>query len=199
LSRGSSLRRASLDATVETVVPRLLAMLCILAMFTPTLFMAGAARAMFLPLSLSVGFAMVTSYLLSGTLVPILSVWVLRGHASTAEGQLKTESQFVRFQKWYARLLAGIVCARWLVLAAYLAAAVAVIVFIGRRLGTEIFPKVDAGQLQVRLRAPTGTRVEGTEAVALEALEIIKNEVGPTNVDITLGFVGVHASSYPSI
>src|SRR5207245_10945347 len=69
--------------------------------------------------------------------------------------------------------------------------------FIGRQLGTEIFPRVDTGQLQVRLRGPTGTHVDGTEAIALQALDIIKNEVGPTNVEITLGFVGVHASSYP--
>src|SRR5260370_15178212 len=71
------------------------------------------------------------------------------------------------------------------------------IVFIGPQLGTEIFPKVDAGQLQLRLRAPTGTRVEGTEGVALQALDLIKNEVGPQNVEITLGFIGVHPSSYP--
>src|SRR6266571_5267436 len=79
----------------------------------------------------------------------------------------------------------------------YLALAAAVIVFIGRQLGTEIFPWVDAGQLQLRLRAPTGTHVDGTEAIALQALDIIKNEVGAQNVEITLGFVGVHASSYP--
>ena len=84
LVRGRSLGRAALEATTETTVPRLLAMLCILAIFSPTLFMVGAAKAMFLPLSLSVGFAMVTSYLLSSTLVPILSVWFLRGHEIAA-------------------------------------------------------------------------------------------------------------------
>src|SRR5262249_32527743 len=49
----------------ETAVPRLLAMLCILAVFIPSFFMQGAARALFVPLSLAVGFSMVTSYLLS--------------------------------------------------------------------------------------------------------------------------------------
>ncbi len=72
-----------------------------------------------------------------------------------------------------------------------------VIVVIGGRLGTEIFPKVEAGQLQLRLRAPAGTRVDGTESVALRVLELIKQEVGADNVAITLGFVGVHAPSYP--
>src|SRR5438105_2883940 len=74
LSGGSALKVSARDATIETTVPRLLAMLSILAMFVPTLFMKGAAKAMFLPLSLSVGFSMVASYLLSSTLVPILSV-----------------------------------------------------------------------------------------------------------------------------
>jgi multidrug efflux pump subunit AcrB len=195
LSRGSSLKRAARDATTETSLPRLLAMLCILAMFVPTLFMSGAAKAMFLPLSLAVGFSMIASYFLSTTLVPILSVWFLRGHQRAATRQ--PERTFVRFQRGYALVVQSIVRWRWLVVGVYLAGATLVLIFIGRGLGTEIFPHVDQGQLQVRLRAPAGTRVEGTEAISFEALDIIKGEVGATNVQITLGFVGVHAPSYP--
>jgi multidrug efflux pump subunit AcrB len=69
--------------------------------------------------------------------------------------------------------------------------------FLGRLLGTEIFPQVDAGQFQFRLRAPTGTRIEQTEAITREALEFIKQEVGPENVEITLGYLGVVPPSYP--
>src|SRR5881296_3183776 len=197
LGRGKGVARSVVDSGQEVALPLLIAMLCVLAVFVPSFFMAGAAKAMFLPLSLAVGFSMVASYLLSSTLVPILSVWVLRGHEEAAAGQPKVEGQFAKFQRRYAGLAQRVVRVRWLVVSAYLAAAVVVIVFTGQRLGTEIFPKVDAGQLQLRLRAPTGTHVDGTEAVALQALDIIKNEVGPQNVEITLGFVGVHASSYP--
>ncbi len=63
----------------ETAVPRLLAMLCVLAVFTPSFVMQGAARALFVPLSLAVGFAMVASYVLSSTFVPVLSAWRPRG------------------------------------------------------------------------------------------------------------------------
>lgn len=80
---------------------------------------------------------------------------------------------------------------------AYLLVAVLVIALVGPRLGTEIFPKVDAGQFQLRLRAPTGTRIERTEVFAQQALKIIEQEVGARNVEITLGFVGVQAPSYP--
>lgn len=195
LTGGSSLHRSARDATTETTIPRLLAMFCILAMFVPTLFMVGAARAMFLPLSLAVGFSMVASYVLSTTLVPILSVWFLRGHEQGSKD--KPERRFPKFQRRYAGFLEKVVRLRWAVLGAYLALAALAIVLIGLRLGTEIFPRVDVGQLQVRLRAPAGTHVDGTEAIALKTMDIIKNELGPTNVEITLGFVGVHASSYP--
>ncbi|HWH71485.1 MAG TPA: efflux RND transporter permease subunit, partial [Candidatus Sulfotelmatobacter sp.] len=195
LTRGNSLKRAARDATIETTGPRLLAMFCILAMFVPTLFMVGAAKAMFLPLSLAVGFSMIASYVLSTTLVPILSVWFLRGHEASAKGKL--EGRFARFQKRYAAFLQQALRLRWAVLGGYLVLAALVIVLVGRHLGTEIFPKVDAGQLQVRLRAPAGSQVERTEAAALKALDIIKNEVGAQNIAITLGFVGVHAPSYP--
>ena len=159
--------------------------------------MVGAAKAMFLPLSLAVGFSMVASYLLSSTLVPILSVWVLRGHEQAVEGQAAGEGAFARFQRAYAGLAGRVVRWRWVVAAVYLVVAGAVIVFLGRGLGTEIFPQVEAGQLQVRLRAPAGTQIEGTEAVALRTLDLIKQEAGPQNVRLTLGFIGVHGANYP--
>jgi multidrug efflux pump subunit AcrB len=195
LTRGASLKRAALEATTETTVPRLLAMFSILAMFVPTLFMAGAAKAMFLPLSLAVGFSMIASYVLSTTLVPILSVWFLRGHEESAKGE--TQGRFARFQRRYAAFVGKVVRLRWAVLGAYLVLAALTLLLVGRQLGVEIFPRVDVGQLQVRLRAPAGTQVERTEALALKAFDIIKSEVGATNVEVMLGLVGVHASSYP--
>jgi multidrug efflux pump subunit AcrB len=65
------------------------------------------------------------------------------------------------------------------------------------RIGAEIFPAVEARQLQLRLRAPTGTRIERTEVMALKAMDVIKEAVGPDNVQITTGFIGVQAPSYP--
>src|SRR5207249_12290638 len=122
-------------------------------------------------------FSMVASYLLASTLVPVLSTWTIRAdredEIETAE---KTSSGFRRFQEFYAGAARKVVSVRWLVAGAYLVAAVLVIKFIGDRIGTEIFPKVDAGQLQVRLRAPSGTRVDRTEALALQVLDFIRSE-----------------------
>jgi len=197
LETGKSLMRAARDATTETTGPRLLAMLSVLAMFTPALLMTGAARAMFVPLSLAVGFSMIASYLLSSTLVPILSVWVLRGHERAVEKTSGKEGAFARFQTNFGTWVQSTVNLRWIVLIAYLAVAVVIVLLVGPRLGREIFPRVEAGQLQVRVRAPAGTQIDGTEADVLRALDLIKKEVGPENVAISLAFIGVHGANYP--
>jgi multidrug efflux pump subunit AcrB len=180
---------------MDTAVPRLLAMLCILAVFIPSFFMQGAAQALFVPLSLAVGFAMVSSYLLSSTFVPVLSTWLLRHRHRP--GVAARRSAFDRFRDAYGRILAGVVRLRWLVVPVYLGLAAAVIVGVGMDLGLEIFPKVDAGRFQLRMRAPTGTRIEETEKLALDVLKTINDEVGADNVEISLGYIGLIPSSYP--
>jgi multidrug efflux pump subunit AcrB len=198
LASGKRVARAVVDSGREVALPLAIAMLCVLAVFVPAFFMVGAARAMFLPLSLAVAFAMVASYLLSSTLVPILSVWLLRDREPGAgTGEAHGNTGFAAAQRTYAAFARGAVRLRWLVAGAYLAACAAVIGMLGVQLGTEIFPEVEAGQLQVRLRAPTGTRVDGTEEIALQVLDIVEEEVGADNIAITLGFLGVHAPSYP--
>ena len=78
-----SMSRAVRQGNMETAVPRLLALLCILSVFIPSFIMTGAVRALFVPLSLAVGGAMITSYLLSSTFVPVLSVWLLENRHGT--------------------------------------------------------------------------------------------------------------------
>ena len=78
-----NMSRAVRQGNMETAVPRLLALLCILSVFIPSFIMQGAVRALFVPLSLAVGASMVTSYLLSSTLVPVLSVWLLENRHGT--------------------------------------------------------------------------------------------------------------------
>ena len=85
-----SIALAVRQGNLDTAVPRLLAMLCILAVFLPSFFMVGAAQALFVPLSLAVGFAMVASYLLSSTFVPVLSTWLLRKRSVIAESHRKS-------------------------------------------------------------------------------------------------------------
>ena len=106
----SSVARAVRRGNQQTAIPRLLAMLCVLAVFIPSFFMQGAAQALFVPLSLAVGFAMVASYLLSSTFVPVLSTWLLRHHHHRpAEGERHQPSLFERGRDAYGRAVGGVV------------------------------------------------------------------------------------------
>jgi multidrug efflux pump subunit AcrB len=192
LAQRKPLARAVLDASHETQFPRLLAMLCVLAVFIPSFFMAGVARALFQPLALAVGFSMAASYLLSSTFVPVLATWIL-GSAHHADGNGGGLVFQHRYQQFLERLLGG----KWLVVAGY-GVVVALLLWCGAgALGTEIFPRVDAGLLRMRLRAPTGTRIEVTEEYLLRTLDAVKAVTGEGNVAASLAFVGVQASSYP--
>jgi multidrug efflux pump subunit AcrB len=59
-------------------------------------------------------------------------------------------------------------------------------------IGRDVLPKVNGSQFAVRLRAPEGTRVEGTESRTLAAISYIKEITGKENIDITSAYVGAH-------
>ena len=191
MSGGLSRARSVVDACRKTAVPRFLAMLCVLSVFMPSLFMTGVGRQLFVPLSLAVGFAMVSSYLLSSTLVPVLSTWLIRPQHERQKGL------FDKLQSGYRNGLGFVLRFRWLLAGAYLVVTAVLIYVLFPRVGEEIFPAVEARQLQLRLRAPTGTRIERTEVMALKAMDVIKEAAGPNNVEITTGFIGVQPPSYP--
>ena len=178
----------------QTAVPRLLAMLCILAVFIPAFFMQGAAQRLFAPLAMAVGFAMIGSYLLSSTFVPVVSVWLLR-HFHYDERDDAT--LFGRLRRRYEQALSKMVAARWAVLGGYLALALIIVAWLAPRIGREIFPVVDAGQFRLRIRAPDGTQIARTERYALDVLDLVKHEVGADNVELTLGYVGMIHSNFP--
>ncbi len=190
---GVSRAKAVLEACSRTALARLLSMLSILAVFVPAFFMAGVGRQLFVPLSLAVGFAMIASYLLSSSLVPVFSTWLMK-EAHRGE---EREGWFGGLRTLYTRYVQLVLRLRWPLVALYLVTSLGLLYVLVPRLGTEIFPDVDAPLLRVRLRAPTGTRIEETERMSLHALEVINRVAGPGNVTITSDFVGVQPASYP--
>jgi multidrug efflux pump subunit AcrB len=188
---GISKARAVVDACSRTALARLLSMFCILAVFVPSFFMVGVSRQLFIPLSLAVAFAMIASYLLSSSLVPVFSTWLMKSRGEEREGV------FARLRSLYLSYLRVVLRLRWPVTLLYLAAAIGGLYLLVPRIGTELFPSPDAPVLRLRLRAPAGTRVEETERIVLRALDVIRKESQPGNLEITSDFVGVVPSSYP--
>lgn len=187
---------AVLEGTRQTLVPQLLAMLSILAVFVPSFLMVGVTRSLFVPLSLSVGFAMIASYVLSTTFVPVLYIWLNR-RIHRDEEESSGRSHFDHFRERYSGWIAGLIRRRKLMIGIYAAIAAGIILLLGPQLGREIFPHIPETQFQLRLRAPAGVRIESTEQIAHKALDEINQLAGPGNVDISIGYVGTYAPSYP--
>ncbi len=189
-----SIARAVRSGNKQTAVPRLLAMLCILSVFIPAFIMTDPLHSLFLPLALAVGFAMITSYLLSSMLVPIICVWLLKPipHGQSAQ----TPSLFERIQARFASLVEILVHLRWVIVPAYLVVCGLILLFVGLRLGTELFPQIDSGEFVLRYRPPLGTNFELTRQMGVKILETIQEEAGPENVDISIGYAGQIAPNF---
>src|SRR5262249_31979782 len=151
LGRGQPLARAVLLAGRETVTPRLLAMLSVVSVFVPSFFMEGATQALFIPLSLAVGFSMCASYILSSTMVPVLSTWIIKHkNQHRPAGRL---GMFARFRNSYTRVVSRLMQARLVVIPGYAIVTALIILLIYPRLASQIFPTVDMGQFEIKLRA----------------------------------------------
>jgi multidrug efflux pump subunit AcrB len=195
LEKGESKGKAVLYGCREVAGPLLLILLSILSVFTPALFMSGVPKGMFLPLSLSVGFAMIASFFLALTFVPVIANRLLKSHSAQHYAN-KKESRFERFRHRYTRWLEKrMKQSKWLA-SLFIIASIALLVLLFTLIGTEIFPKVDAGQAQVRLRLPAGTRIERTETATKKLLSIA-DSITKGNVEISSAFVGTQPSSYP--
>jgi multidrug efflux pump subunit AcrB len=188
IPRFGTIAEAVIRGNADTAVPRFLAMLCVLSVFLSAAFLKGPALALFLPMALAVGFAMIASYILSSTLVPVLSIWLI------PKGQFHSDE---KSNSTYGSLINLITGMRWISLPLGLALAIGLLWVAGSQTGTDLFPPVDNGQVQFRLRAPAGTRIEETEAIVQESLRWIKKEIGEENLTLSLGYVGLVPPSYP--
>ena len=202
LETGKPKATAIWEGCKEIALPKLLILLSILAVFAPVMIMSGVPRSMFLPISLSVGFAMIASFLLSQTFVPVLSNWLLKAHfhadpAAKDEVEMKKNlSRFDKLRNKYVVLLISLLIKRKRATLLYLLGTALIIITCFTFIGTDILPQANSHQFQLRLRTPDGTRVERTEIATLKVLDIIKSEVGAENVEISSAYVGTVPSSY---
>ena len=197
LDSGEGTPRAVLLASREVAIPRLLAMLSVMAVFLPSFFMTGPAQSLFLPLSLAVGFAMGGSYLLSSSLVPVLSNWILKPKQKQKHQKAFNGGSFDRFRSRFDRVLQGAMRVQGILLTAYAVIALLVLIFVTPRIAEEIFPSAASTQFRLRIDAPDGTRVPVTEELVRHVLTAIQNVAGESNLDLSLGYVGTQPSSYP--
>ena len=197
LDRGKSTARSSLDASIEVLKPQLLTLLCVLSVFVPSFFMVGVAKALFVPLTIAVGFSVMGAFILSRTLVPVLTTWWLKEtHSDEKTKAAQTKSRFDRFRANYSHLIERFMNRKKTWVVGYLVVTLGLAAILLVHVGKEIFPIVNEGQFKVRLRAPTGSSLDFTEKTTLKVLDIVNNLVGREYIKNSLAFVGQQPTEY---
>src|SRR5262249_31647373 len=217
LGLGARSKEAALFGASEVAMPELVAMCCTLLVLAPLALMPGTGKFLFKPMALSVGFAMITAYILSRTFVPAMCALFLKSHAAGSGGEHHARDYEHRsehenppprsaigrvFGVWeafiaraigaYVVLLQWAMRRRGLVLGIAAVTLVGVVLGLGGRLRREFFPEVDAGAFEISVRAKPGTRIEETERRIAKVEQLVRDKVGK-DLEIIISELGVVA------
>lgn len=202
IALGKDVRTAILDSAREVVFPEMVSTIAICIVLTPILLMTGLSAWVFTPLALAVIFAMAASFLLSRTLIPVLCYlllpadiesrkhprWLPEKWLLAVNGRVEHALESLR-ERHHALLVRlghhGGVLALAALLTFALGAGAAM------SLGREYFPQVDAGQLRLQVRLPTGTRLEETAAKLTEIQREIRSIIPPQELQTVYEQIGV--------
>lgn len=200
---GLNLREAVLEGSREIAVPAFVSALAISIVFVPVVFLIGPAKFLFTPMALAVVFAVLSSYVLSRTLVPVLADYILRHerHGPPVRPNLfqRFQGAFIRgFDVVHTRYVNAL---RWslahrptvfLLFGILIGSAILTLPWIGR----DFFPVVDAGQFRLHVRAATGTRIESTEAIFTKVEDEIRKIIPASEIKLILDNFGVVSEKY---
>jgi multidrug efflux pump subunit AcrB len=194
--------RAIVDGAQEIAVPAFVSTLCICIVFVPVAFITGAAKSLFVPLALSVVFAMLMSYVLSRTLVPTLVHMLLRGeseaHAQERHERVglfarfhgKFEHGFERLRDGYGRWLAWALSHRAPFVTGFTLFALGSSALLSLA-GTDFFPSVDAGMIKLHVRGAPGTRLEQSEREFARIEQTIRSVIPEHEIDTLIDNIGM--------
>ena len=211
LEHGKDVETSIMDGARQIVTPAFVSLLCICIVFVPMFFLQGVARFLFVPMAEAVMFAMACSFVLSRTLVPTMSKYLLRPHsahtnlhgklvnlAPTANPvllfQRNFEARFERFRERYRDLLRLILGNRRLFVIGFMSFVLlsfALVPF----LGSDFFPAVDGGQILMHARVPVGTRVEESAARFASIEESIRRVIPAKEITTLVDNIGLPPSS----
>ncbi len=203
LAMGKETVQAILDGAQQIAVPAFVSTLCICIVFIPMFFLSGVAKFLFVPLAEAVSFAMLASYMWSRTIVPTLAMYLLSSddeyhpeeHFGEKMGFFRTyqqgfERNFENFREGYRRSLRVALHSPGIFAGCFLAFCILSTLLVGV-LGRDFFPKVDAGQIRLHMRARTGLRIEETAKLADQVNGVIRETIPKDELTTVLDNIGL--------
>jgi len=203
LEQSKDVEPAILDGANQIVTPAFVSLLCICIVFVPMFFLTGVSRFLFVPMALSVMFAMVWSFILSRTLVPTMAKYLLQSHVHHQDRpvsrnplvwfQRAFEARFEAFRGVYRSILVLALDHRRVFVAGFLGC-VALSFLLVPFLGRNFFPSVDAGQMLIHVRQQIGTRVEEAANRLADVQREIRRIIPPDQIDTIADNIGMPVS-----
>lgn len=202
LEQGKPLQDAILDGAKQVAIPAIVSTLCICIVFIPMFYLEGVSKYLFVPLAEAVIFAMIASYFLSRTLLPTMALYLLD---TTQTRVTQTQSHLVRFHHWfnerfkrlqthYQNNLDWVLNNEKQFASIFLGIALLSLLILWPALGSNFFPKVDAGQILLHYSATPGTRIEETAKLAAEVNTVIREVIPKDELDSTVDNIGLPIS-----
>lgn len=201
LEQGKPLKEAILDGAQQIAIPAIVSTMCICIVFIPMFYLEGVSKYLFVPMAEAVIFAMIASYFLSRTLLPTMAMYLLDTHRSSDQKQTRVErfhlwfdDHFKQLQTRYANTLDWVLANAKPFASIFFGVAMLSILVLWPALGSNFFPKVDAGQILIHYSAPAGTRIEETAKVAAEVNAVIREVIPKSELDSTVDNIGLPIS-----
>ena len=191
-----------LDSAQQIATPAFVSTLAICIVFAPMFLLTGVARYLFVPLGEAVVFAMLASYMLSRTVVPMMAKYLLRGQEHNAPDTTRSRNPLVRMQVRfehafeglrgrYQRLLERALHHRRAFLVAFFTACLGSLALIVPWLGRDFFPSIDSGSFNLHMRAPTSMRIEETARLCDLVERSIRQQLPPGEVSNIIDNIGL--------
>jgi hydrophobe/amphiphile efflux-1 (HAE1) family protein len=174
--------KAVLNAAQEVAAPIFVSTVTTIVVFLPVLFLAGVQQKLFLPLAMTIAFALIMSFLVSRTVTPLMCLYLLKSGVGQTKNAVAAfiDRTLKSLDDGYAWVLQRVLRHRLVTIVGILAL-FASSLLLSRKLATEFFPESDESQFTISFRTPLGTRAEKTEQVAARIEEIVRRTLTVTD------------------
>ncbi|MBI3209893.1 MAG: efflux RND transporter permease subunit [Candidatus Solibacter usitatus] len=196
---GDDAREAAEKGTQEVALPVLASTLTTAVVFLPVVFLYGVSRDLFTALALTVVLSLFASYVVAMTVVPLFCARFIKPfHPHThAEHDKAAHSWFFYFNRWFLKLmtlydeiLTVVLFKPALTVTALLAAFVLSLLYYPN-LGVAFFPRTDAGQFVINMKAPLGSNLEIMEAKVARVEQMVREVVPSEEYEMMVSNTGV--------
>ena len=194
LEMGKDGRTSAEDSAMELTLPILVATICILLVYLPIMFFTGIIKYLFVPLALTVAFAMLASYAVSMSVTPVLLArFYQKGHGGNGTDESSASTGWFRYVlALYIPLLRGSLRLKPFVIGLALLGLIGTAVLLVPRLHTEFFPRIDAGNFAINISAPEGSRIEKTTAIVAQIEQLVQETIPKDDLDEVISNTGLY-------